>query len=130
MTRARNSDGLPGRFASGVTVVTTSPMQGAYGITRHDEFISVGAQADQLARTKASALGRSIDLRPFDDHFACTRTGNFLMPLMKLLRTLRTSPFNSIEASRGISSVNMSRISIRARALPKHTCGLPLPHVK
>ena len=30
-----------------------------------------------------------------------TRTGNFLIPLMKLLRTLVTSPFSSIEASRG-----------------------------
>jgi len=59
-----------------------------------------------------------------------TLTGNFLIPLMKLLRTIVTSPFSSIEASRGISSVNMSRISIRANALPRHTCGLPLPKVK
>jgi hypothetical protein len=59
-----------------------------------------------------------------------TLTGNFLIPLMKLLRTLVTSPFSSIEASRGISSVNMSRISIRASALPRHTCGLPLPKVR
>jgi hypothetical protein len=59
-----------------------------------------------------------------------TLTGNFLIPLMKLLRTLVTSPFSSIDASRGISSVNMSRISIRASALPRHTWGLPLPKVK
>ncbi len=58
-----------------------------------------------------------------------TLTGNFLIPLMKLLRTRLTSPFSSIEASRGISSVNMSRISILASALPRHTCGLPLPKV-
>jgi hypothetical protein len=58
-----------------------------------------------------------------------TLTGNFLIPLMKLLRTRLTSPFNSIEASRGSSSVNMSRISIRASALPRQTCGLPLPKV-
>jgi len=59
-----------------------------------------------------------------------TLTGNFLIPLMKLLRTLVTSPFSSIEASRGSSSVNMSRISIRASALPRHMCGLPLPKVR
>ena len=61
---------------------------------------------------------------------ACTRTGNFLIPLTKLLRTLVTSPFSSIDAIRGISSVNMSRISMRASELPRHACGLPFPKVR
>jgi hypothetical protein len=63
-------------------------------------------------------------------HLACTRTGNFLIPLMKLLRTLVTSPFSSIEARRGINSVNMSRISNRASELPRQAWGLPLPKVR
>ena len=97
----------------------------------------VPEMADQLldialrpqVTTKAIALS-IMDARCSGDYFATTRTGNFLMPLMKLLRTLFTSPFNSIEVSRGISSVNKSRISIRASALPKHTWGLPLPKVR
>ena len=57
------------------------------------------------------------------------RTGNVLIPLTKLLRTRVTSPVNSTVRIRGSSVSNMSRISIRARALPRQKCGPPLPNV-
>ena len=97
----------------------------------------VPEMADQLLDIALRSLGRDEGgcgrhrgSSGLGDYFAATRTGNFLIPLMKLLRTLFSSPFNSIEASRGISSVNISRISIRASALPKHAWGLPLPKVR
>lgn len=97
-------------------------------------YVSSSKSASRLApkRRPARRSSRSGPHHrvPPDDHFTCTRTGNFLIPLMKLLRTRVTSPFSSIEVSRGISSVNISRISIRANALPMHRCGLPLPKVK
>lgn len=58
-----------------------------------------------------------------------TRTGRLLIPLTKLLRTRRTSPASSTEARRGSRVSNISRISSRARLLPRQKCGLPLPKV-
>src|SRR5512146_3484696 len=60
---------------------------------------------------------------------ARTRTGRLLMLLTKLLRTRRTSPDSSTDFSRGSSVSNISRISSRARLLPRQKCGLPLPKV-